>query len=29
MFLVILNLGATIGALGGGWLADKWGAKLP
>ncbi|WP_054905746.1 aromatic acid/H+ symport family MFS transporter [Pseudomonas sp. NBRC 111144] len=27
MFLVILNLGATIGALGGGWLADKWGCK--
>lgn len=27
MFLVILNLGATAGALGGGWLADRWGCK--
>ncbi|NHN69053.1 aromatic acid/H+ symport family MFS transporter [Pseudomonas fluorescens] len=27
MFLVTLNLGATIGALGGGWLADRWGCK--
>lgn len=27
MFLVILNLGATVGALGGGWLADRWGCK--
>ena len=27
MFLVTLNLGATVGALGGGWLADRWGCK--
>ncbi|WP_060482076.1 aromatic acid/H+ symport family MFS transporter [Pseudomonas sp. NBRC 111119] len=27
MFLVTLNIGATIGALGGGWLADRWGCK--
>ncbi|WEL55560.1 aromatic acid/H+ symport family MFS transporter [Pseudomonas kermanshahensis] len=27
MFLVILNIGATAGALGGGWLADRWGCK--
>lgn len=27
MFLVTLNLGATAGALGGGWLADRWGCK--
>ncbi|MFJ3522375.1 MFS transporter [Pseudomonas sp. NPDC090203] len=26
-FLVTMNLGATAGALGGGWLADRWGAK--
>jgi AAHS family benzoate transporter-like MFS transporter len=26
-FLVTMNLGATVGALGGGWLADRWGAK--
>lgn len=27
MFLVTLNIGATAGALGGGWLADRWGCK--
>ncbi|NNJ16958.1 aromatic acid/H+ symport family MFS transporter [Pseudomonas putida CSV86] len=27
MFLVTLNIGATFGALGGGWLADRWGCK--
>jgi AAHS family benzoate transporter-like MFS transporter len=27
MFLVTMNLGATVGALGGGWLADRWGSK--
>lgn len=27
MFLVTLNIGATAGALSGGWLADRWGCK--
>ncbi|CAI1496046.1 4-hydroxybenzoate transporter PcaK [Serratia quinivorans] len=27
MFLVTLNVGATLGALGGGWLADRFGSK--
>lgn len=27
MFLVTLNIGATAGALGGGWLADRWGLQ--
>ncbi|WP_412460044.1 MFS transporter [Pseudomonas sp. SC11] len=27
MFLVTLNVGATLGALGGGWLADRWGCR--
>lgn len=26
-FLVTMNIGAVIGALGGGWLADRWGCK--
>ncbi|HWL88157.1 MAG TPA: MFS transporter, partial [Polyangiaceae bacterium] len=27
MFLVILNVGATVGGLTGGWLGDHWGNK--
>ncbi|MFJ3372205.1 MFS transporter [Pseudomonas sp. NPDC086251] len=27
MFLITMNLGSIIGALGGGWLADRWGTK--
>lgn len=27
LFLLVLNLGAIFGAIGGGWLADKWSPK--